>query len=132
MANGSVITTLGHKVTLNRAWKATPDYSSPSQFKVGTGTNTPVAGDSNLQTPVTIDADQFKDFVATYPSLDETNLQATVRGLLLSTEANTNNLTEFGLFNTDGTPKMFSRSVFTAVTKNSSTQVIFVEKDRLA
>lgn len=131
MANGNIVTTLGKKILLNRGLKATPDYSAPTKFSVGTGTGTPAAGDTALGTAVAINGGNYKSFVSGYPVLDETNIQVTIRCLLLSTEANGNSLTEFGLFNTDGTPKLFSRSVHTAITKTTSVQITYVEKDRI-
>ena len=131
MAAGNIVTNNGLKIALNRTFKATPDYSAPTKFGVGTGTGTPATSDTALGTIVAIDGGNYKDFVSGYPSLDETNLQSTIRCLLLSTEANGNSLTEFGLFNTDGTPKLFSRSVFTAISKTTSVQVTFIEKEKL-
>lgn len=129
MATGNVITTNGLKIILNRAFKATPDYNAPTVFKIGTGTTTPAVGDTDVETGVNINGGATKTFVTGYPSLDETNIQATIRCLLDTTEANGSSLTEFGLFNTDGSPLMFSHAVFTAITKTSSVQVSFVEKD---
>lgn len=130
MANGNVVTTTGRKIAINRIFKATPDYLAPSQFKVGTGTTTPVVADTGLQTPVDITTGvQVKDVLAGYPSLDETNMVATTRTTLFTTDANGNTLTEFGLFNKDGTPKMFSHCVHTAIAKTLSVQIIYIEKD---
>ncbi|MCF7861154.1 hypothetical protein K9M79_02825 [Candidatus Woesearchaeota archaeon] len=117
---------------LNRTFKATPDYLEPSVFKVGTGTGTPEVSDTDLGTAVIISGGAYiKDFISGYPILDETNLQATIRCFLNSLEANGNNLTEFGIFNEDGTPLMFSRAVHTAINKTSSVQIAYVEKDKL-
>ncbi len=129
MATGNVITTNGLKMMLNRTFKATPDYSAPTLFKIGTGTTTPVVGDTDVETGVNINGGATKIFVTGYPSLDEVNIQSTIRGLLDTTEGNGNAVTEFGVFNTDGSPLMFSHSVFTAITKTTSVQVSFVEKD---
>ena len=131
MSTGQKITTNGLKLSLNRIFKATPDYLSPTKFKVGTNTATPTVSDTDLGTVVAINGGNTKSFVTSYPVLDETNMQSTIRCLLLSTEANGNSLTEFGVFNEDGTPLMFSRSVFTPITKTISTQISFVEKDFL-
>jgi len=81
---------------------------------------------------VVSDDDLTKTFVSGYPSLDETNLQSTIRALLLSTEGNQHELTEYGLFNTDATPLMFSRADHTAVSKNIDTQIIYVKKIKMA
>jgi len=131
MGTGNCVTNNGLKIALNRTFKATPDYTSPTKFGVGTGTGTPATSDTALGNIVAINGGNYKTFVSGYPTLDETNLQATIRCLLLSTEANGNSLTEFGLFNTDGTPKLFSRAVFAAITKTTSNQITFIEKDKL-
>lgn len=132
MANGQIVVNNGKLITLNRTFKATPDYGQPTQFKIGTGTNTPAVTDTNLQTPVNFDGGQLKAIVTGYPVLDEPNFQSTIRCLVLTTEANGNSLTEFGLFNSDGTPKMFSRAVYTAINKTLSIQLVYVEKDKIA
>lgn len=134
MANGMVVTNSGRKLILNRGFKVTPDYLAPTHFKVGTGTTTPTVSQTDLVAPVAITGVTLtKDFVAGYPSLDETNFLATIRCLLLTTEptAQPVSLAEFGLFNEDGTPLMFSRIVHTAITKNTSTQIIYIEKNKL-
>ena len=73
MATGQIWTDNGNKILINRTFKSVPDYSTLSQFKVGTGTTTPTASDTDLVTPVTIDVDNFKNFVSGYPTIDETN-----------------------------------------------------------
>ena len=132
MTNGLVITNSGKKIILNRTFKSVPDYTQISQFKVGTGTTTPTAAQTDLVTPVDITAGvQSKDFVATYPIIDETAMQSTVRCLLLTTEANGNSLAEFCTVNEDGTPLMFDRMVHTPITKTASIQVIYVQKNKI-
>lgn len=54
MANNSIITNLGKKVILNRAFKSSPDYTVPSQFKVGISNDTPSLSDTDLDIPVPI------------------------------------------------------------------------------
>jgi len=131
MATGQVITNNGRKIILNRSFKATPDYLAPSVFKVGTGTTTPVVADTDVETGVNINGGATKAFVSSYPSLDETNMQVTIRCLLNTTEANGNSLTEFGLFNADGTPLMFSHAVHTSISKTTSIQITYIEKDQI-
>lgn len=128
---GGLITNSGKKLMLNRAFKSSPDYLAPSLFKIGTGTTTPATTDTDLETPVNINGSQTKTFVTSYPVLDETNFQVTFRCLVNSTEANGNTLTEFGIFNNDSTKLMWSRTTHTAVTKSSSIEVTYVEKDKL-
>jgi hypothetical protein len=132
MASGIIVTNSGKKLVLNRAFKASPTYTTPSVFKVGTGITTPAVTDTNLQTPVIISGTSYtKTFVGGYPILDEANLNITTRCLLLTTEANGNSLTEFGIFNTDGTLLCFSRTVHAPITKNTSVQVVYIEKDKI-
>jgi len=127
----TIITTAGKQIMLNRTWKATPDYTAISLFKIGTSSTTPVVGDTDLGTAVNINGSPTKSFVSGYPILDETNLQATIRCFVNSAEANGNTLVEFGLFNTDGSPKMWARSTHTAVTKTTSIEVTYIQKDKL-
>ena len=128
---GQVITNNGRIITLNRLWKTNPDFTAPTVFKIGTGVTDPAAADTDIETGVNINGGATKAFVTGYPVLDETNVQATVRMILVTTEGNGNDLTEFALFNTDGTPKMFSRAVHTLVGKTTSTQIVYVEKDKI-
>ena len=130
MATGTTIVNNGLKISLNRTYKASPDYSAPTKFKIGTGTTTPTAADTDVETGVNINGGATKSFVSGYPTLDETNLLAIIRTLLLTTEGNGNSITEFGVFNTDGSPLMFSHAVFTAITKTTSVQINFVQKDK--
>jgi len=127
---GQIVTTKGKGIVLNRTFLATPTQLAPSQFEVGTGTTAPVVGDTDLETKVILSgADYFKDFVSGFPTLDTTNIQATTRMFLNSLEANGNDLTEMGVFNADGTPVLFSRSTFTSLSKTSSIEVTFIEKN---
>ena len=127
MSSGNLITTNGRIIAQDRLWNAVPTYSEPSTFEVGTGTTTPLVTDTDLQTSVY----GPKVFASGYPVLDETTLNTTVRCLLLTTEANGNSLTEFGIKNTDGTPMLFSHAVHTAITKSAAVQVIYIEKDKI-
>ena len=130
MGTGQIITNSGLKIALNRTFKTNPDYLAPTKFKVGTGTTTPTSSDTDVESVVTINGGNTKSFVSGYPVLDETNFQATIRCLLDTTEANGNSLTEFGLFNEDASPLMFSRTVFTAISKTTSVQVSIIEKEK--
>jgi hypothetical protein len=130
MANGETITNNGLLIMLNRTYKATPDYSAPSVFKVGTGTTTPAAADTDIETVVDITTgDDTKEL--DNPVLDETAKTAEIIGFLNSLEANGNSITEFGIFNTDGTPKMWSHAVFNAITKTNTVEVSITEVDTI-
>lgn len=139
MANGVVFTNNGRKVVMHRGFEAVPTLTAPTKFGIGTGTTTPTNADTALATQVkTTDGTAgttTKAIVTGYPTFDDTNLVATTRSLLLTTEgqvgAGTTNITEYGLFNTDGTPLLCSHAVFTAIAKTNSIQAIFIEKDRV-
>jgi len=131
MATGQVITTSGRLILLDRGFKATPDKTAPTLFKVGTGTTTPTVSDTDLETPVDIDGDNFKSFLTGYPVVDSTTIQATTRCFLSSLEANGNTLTEFGLVNTDGTKLLFNRAVHSPISKSASIEVTYKQKDTL-
>ena len=83
-----------------------------------------------METGVNINGGAIKAFVSGYPIIDTTNLQSTIRCFLNTTEGNGNSLTEFGLFNTDGSPLMFSHLVHTGITKNNKVLVSYIEKDK--
>ncbi len=120
----------GKLISLHRTFTASPTITAPTRFKIGTNTTTPAAGDTDMGTAVNINGTEFKNIVTGFPVLDTTNLQATIRCFVATTEANGNSLTEFGLINTDGTPLLFSHAVHTALTKNNTVQVTYLEKDR--
>ena len=123
MSAGAVITNGGKNLLLKMLYGAA-GYSAVSKFKVGTGTTTPAAGDTDLQTPVTIGAAASKAFTAGTLTFDTTNRRVTVQGFIASTECNGNVISEAGEINADGTPVLFSRDVFvTPITKNANTEM---------
>ena len=132
MGVGQVITNNGRLIVLNRSFNAVPTYTAPTKFSVGTGTTTPLVGDTVLQTPVDITGGvQTKSIEAAYPIFDTTNMQVNIKCLLDNAEGNTNLLTEFGLINTDGTPLLFSHAVFTGITKTNAIKIAVYEKDKI-
>lgn len=129
MAIGNKVTQAGLKLMFNRAFKSTPDYSVPSLFGVGTGNNTPAITDTQLQTQVELTTGvSFAAFSAGYPTIDDVNLQLTIRAFLSTLQANGNTLREMGIFNSDTSKLMFSRAVFDDVEKTNSVQVSFINK----
>lgn len=131
MANGVLVTDSGRKICIHRTFETSPTLTAPQAWKVGTGTTTPDPSDTDLDTAISIGGGSSKAVVSGYPIFDDTNMISTMRGILLTTECNGNDITESGLINADGTPLLFSRAVFTPITKTSSVQVILVEKDRV-
>ena len=126
-----IITSTGKGIAIDRTFLAVPTKLSPTQFKVGTGTTAPTIADTDLETAIAIDGgSQFlKDFITGFPTVDLVNNQATTRMFLNTLEANGNDLTEVGCFNEDGSPVMFSRTVFPVVSKTNLIEVTFIEKD---
>ena len=55
MANGSILTNSGKKIIINRAFKAAPDYTPVSQFKIGISNGTPNVADTDLDVAVPIE-----------------------------------------------------------------------------
>lgn len=129
---GQVVTNNGLKLATNRIFKATPDYLAPSVYKIGTGTTTPDVSDTDVETGVNINGGATKSFVTGYPTIDETNNQIIIRCFLNTAEGNGNALTEFGLFNEDGTALMYSHAVFTAISKTTAIEISFVQKDKVS
>lgn len=125
MAVSDVYTVSGMVALLNRGYKATPDYTVPSRFGIGTGTTTVTEADVALETPITSwsAASDFKNFVSGYPIFDEETQEVQVQGYIASTEANGNVITEYGDFNTDSAPLISSHVVFTGITKTNAVQV---------
>ena len=122
----ALITNQGKNLLLNRALQATPTQNAVIDFKVGTGTTAAAITDTDLETPVSIDGDNFKNFESGSPSFTESSQNSQITCRLLRTEANSNSLTEFGIVNDDGTKKLFMRSVHTAIAKTSSKEVRYV------
>lgn len=133
MATGAIICNNGK----NAMWKR--GFSSSitvfSQWRIGTGTTTPAAADTGLQTPLSGWASgglDYKNFMTGYPTYDTGNRRVTWRGQVLSTEANGNTITELAEFNTDGTPIMLSRTVHLAISKSSSVTIIYEVKHKIS
>lgn len=61
MGNGVIFTKNGSIVGLNRTFKATPDYTAPTQFQIGIGTTTPALTDTALANKVPITGMEIAD-----------------------------------------------------------------------
>lgn len=127
MAYGAEFTKNGFNAMVDKFFNAASTYTVPSQFKIGTGTTTPSQLDSDLETPITAwsGGTDFKDYNLT-PVIDTANQKVTTQSYIASTEANGNTITEYGEFNTDGTPLMISRAVFIGITKTSAVQAFII------
>lgn len=127
MTNGAVVTTIMKNTLLNRGFKSSPDYTNYSRFGIGTGTTTPAEGDTNNTTPVATwsGGSTYKNYESGYPSFDEANKRVSVRGIVTATQANSNTLSEYADFNTDGSPRIGGHFVYTGIVKTSAVQVNF-------
>lgn len=127
MAYGAEFTKDGFNAMLDKFFNPISTTTIPSQFKIGTGTDTPSQLDTDLQTPITAwnGGTDFKDFNLT-PVIDTANQKVTTQSYISSTEANGNTITEYGEFNTDGTPLMISRAVFIGITKTVAVQAFII------
>jgi hypothetical protein len=127
MAYGSQSTKDGFNAMLDKFFNPASTYTIPSRFKIGTGTDTPSQLDSDLQTPIAAwsGGTDYKNFNTT-PVLDSANQKVTTQSYISSTEANGNTITEYGEFNTDGTPLMISRTVFIGITKTAAVQAFII------
>lgn len=130
MTNGNCVLNQGKVVALHRTFETVPTMTNPTNFKVGTGNTTPSVYDTDLKTSVTIGGASSKALVSGYPIFDDANIEVINRGILLTTEANGNNLTEFGLVNTDASPVLCSRAVHTLISKSDSVQVVYIVRDK--
>lgn len=72
--------------------------------------------------------DYLKNLETNYPAIDYSTYEVTSRARIPTTSAIGYNITEFGLFNADGTPLLESHDVFTAVSKSSSDEIIIEAK----
>lgn len=74
--------------------------------------------------------DYTKDFEATYPQLDETNMEATIRCVLDSTQANGHLIDSVLLVNTDASVIAGSIDTITEESKTSTDEFIFLLRER--
>ena len=109
----------------------TTDATITTVVSVDSQTQLTLSADIFLATSKTYYVDVTKVIMTANPTYDDTNLIITTRCMLLTTDCNGSSLTEFGLFNGDVTPRMFSHCVHAAISKTLSIQVIYQEKDQV-
>jgi len=113
---------------------ASPTDTAFTRGSVGTGTGTPQESDTALGTVITnwsAGSSDFKVYETGFPTFDTANKRVSTKTFVASTEANSNSITEYGDFNTDGTPIMAGRFVHTAITKTSSIQIFYTPTYRI-
>ena len=113
--------------TLNAEFKGVS--SVPTKGGVGTGTTAAGENDTDLETPVDIDGDNFKEFQINYPSVNTVALSAETRFRLGTTDANGNLITEMGNF--DASDNLKDRATFSSFSKTSSDIGIFSTKTKV-
>jgi hypothetical protein len=137
MVSNSIITNSGKSILIYRGYTENGDlsateYLAPTQFKVGINQADVTTSDNDLTSPVIISgADYVKDFVSGYPTFDYSNGEVTIRCYLSTSEANGNDINAIGIFNEDSSPLMSFVSKFTAESKSSSDEFVFVIKNRI-
>ncbi|QDP57896.1 MAG: hypothetical protein Unbinned1693contig1002_40 [Prokaryotic dsDNA virus sp.] len=94
MANGSIITNNGKKVMLNRAYKASPDYNAPDQFKVGADNGTPNVGSTDLDNPIPISDTEMVDDCEAADWTDDAEMSTTLDAVTFKEGSNSLSLTK--------------------------------------
>lgn len=61
MSTGGKVSTIGKNTMLNRTYKASPDYTAISEFKVGIGTTTPTVADSDAEIQIPLSGTESVD-----------------------------------------------------------------------
>lgn len=131
--SNSLLLSSGRNLLLDLTYNASTSKSQITKFKIGTGTTDPLVSDTALETEITAwtGGSSSKTFVSGFPSFDTTNNEVTIKGFVASTEANGNNVSEFGTINTDGSEIMDVRSSFTPISKTSTDEITFTSVLRL-
>ena len=102
------------------------------QFSVTANSVVTAAGDTIVEDIyLTLPADYYAVNFVGFPIIDEATLMITNKLFLTTTQANGFQLAEFGIFNADTPKKDFSRAVHTSITKTSSVQIFYIEKDEI-
>jgi hypothetical protein len=111
-----------------------PVIGSLDYFYIGFETN--ASGDTITSGLINIDlidvasSDDYTDsFDTGFPSIDTSTKVVSTECTLTSVQSNGFAISEFGMFNTDGTALLDSRDVFNAIDKNDTTEIVFIVKD---
>lgn len=125
MSNGAIATKIFKNTLFNRGFKDSPSYTAYTRGSIGTGTTTPVEGDSALAAVISgwNSGSDYKNYESNYPSFDESNKKVTVEMFIPTTLASGQTITEYADFNSDGTPRIGGRVVFTGIAKTPSIQI---------
>lgn len=118
------------KIFLERAFDSNPTRNSMNNFGIGKSQTTPVVTDTSLDSQVEFDAvtGDYKSFETGYPSLNETTMETTCRGIISDTQCNGETINAAALFNNDDTPLMGGLGSFTGIAKTTSKRIIIIFK----
>lgn len=115
MANGDIIVNGGKKILLNRAYKASPDYNEPNQFKVGINNITPDVTDTDLVQPIPISGTEVVDDCETADWVDSADMTTTLNAVTFKIGTYGLNLTkDAGASDTASTDKTTTSVDFTS------------------
>ena len=115
MANGAVVTTVGKGlIAASMAADHTAKYVAH-----GTGTTTPVAGDTALQTPTDLNSGNA------WAGTDAVNSSTKYRVTVTITLTAGRSITEVGLFKEAAMTNMLYHEVFTAIAANSGDTISY-------
>lgn len=114
----ALMTTAGLNVVRN--WLGSVNSTAPTYMAWGTGTTTPVVGDTTLE------GEQERNAFGITGRL---NNVITYEGILAKDEANATNITKSGLFNASSSGTLFCQTKFGAINKTALFQVF--ETDRI-
>jgi hypothetical protein len=102
------------------------------QFTTDDTADTLIAGDLIIDDiKLASSGDYLGSFEASYPTFDETNHEVEIRCKLATTDANGYDIDGFALFNTDSTNLMTDEDTFTAESKSSTDEFLFIVVNRI-
>jgi hypothetical protein len=113
-----------------------PDVTDCQYFGIDltfvTGTDTIAEADIMIDDVFLFEtADYYKDFEASYPTIDETNFEITYKGYLDLTMCNGFLINSIAIFNEDTSPLMQDIFMFPGISKSSTDELSFIAKNRL-
>jgi len=115
----SILTNNGKNILLNRGYKNTPDYTAPSQFKVGIDQTTPVVTDIDIDVPVPISGTESVDNCDTANWVDSADMTTSVNSTTYKEGSGALNLTkDAGASDTASCDKTTTSRDFTSKTLN--------------
>jgi hypothetical protein len=122
MGTGAVITNVGRNQMIQNTFGAQIS-GTVSIIRCGSSGTTPAITNTTLAAAV----GSYYGVMSGYPTYDTTNQKVTTRYFVPSTDLNGASLTEVGEFFSGSTPQgLFSRDVFTPISKSGSDEIAFI------